>query len=412
MMRILLLFFLFISCTAVAQVSMENFLLAAWEEPAIKSFAVQDNFLNSRPYQLAPLQKLEFRSKSNQLDLTRQNYALRFTPANPWEIKRTNQYFKTYQEVLQLDKERMLKEALAVRYQTIIDWLYHTEIKTLREEDKQAAEKLILILEAQRFSGFFDGKDYVDMKLKHVEKAIELEEAKFEIDNQRNKIESLYNKARGMSINWGASKIISITKIESIVDSLKPVESKIGEIAYRQKKIDLANREWQLEKSNINVGFVQTEYEKFRIEQNRRPWSISMGLTIPIFNPNKGDMTKRKLEGIEAQGALNEAEGLQRAGQLAARSKIKSLIARYHEIDTLSKNLKLDDLAENFQQLNDSNPAAMVRVQNNQIKLKTMHARLKQEILLAYIEFLSFSERLQAQPLLNYLSENLNVISQ
>ncbi len=410
MMRVALLFLLILSWKAEAQVTMEDFLLAAWQEPAIKSISDQDNFLNAKPYQLAPIQKLEFRTKSNQLDRTRQDYALRLTPSNPWEVKRTNQYFKTYQEVLKLDKQRMLKESLMLRYNAIINWLYYDEIRNLKEEDKLTTEKLLSILEAQRYSGFFDAKDYVDLKLTLVEKTIELEEARFNSDNQQNRIEILQGSVMMQPVDWVEKKVLTIALIEAVVDTLIGSASATGEIAYRQKKIELANREWQLEKSNLNIGFVQPEYEQFRLDQNRRPWSISMGLIIPIFNPNKGDMTKRKLEAIEAQGDLIEAKDEQQTGQTWARTKIKSLVKRHHEIDSLASKLDINTLAQRLQVINDSNPISLVRVQNNLIKIKATQARLKHEILLTYIEFLSYSEVLQAQPMVNYLSPDLSVI--
>jgi hypothetical protein len=403
MRRGVLLFFL-LPLLANAQVSMGDFLLAAWNEPALQSFTHQDDYLNTNPYRLAPIRRLEFRTESNQLDPQRQDYALRINPASPWEMKRTNQYFKTYQELLQLDRDRVLKESLQGRYQVIIGWLYFEEIKKLKEEDTKTTEKLIQILEAQRNSGFFDAKDYVELKLDQVEKAIELEETRFEIDNQRRRVEALYDQARLKNISWSMTDILSIDRVKYVVDSVAELTSQAGEVAYRKKKIDLANSEWQLEKSNINIGYLQTKYENFRIDQNRQPWSISLGVVIPVFNPNKGDMAKRKLEAIEAEGDLTYATNEQLAGRELLQNKVESLVKRYHDINTLMESLKVDELATTLQQIKGSNPMTTVRLQSNLIKSKTMAARLKQEIYLSYIEYLSYSEVLQQRPLINFLS--------
>lgn len=394
-----------------AQVSMEDFLYAALEEPALKSFSNQDNFLNTKPYRLAPIQKLEFRTESNQLDPERQDYALRLNPANPWEVKRTNQYFKTYQELLQLDRDRLLKESLLARYEVIIGWMYYQEISLLKEEDKLNTEKLLSILEGQRYSSYFDAGDYVKLKLDQVEKVIELEEARFEIDNQRRRVEGLFEKAKLKTIHWPASQIISLQRLEAVVDSLSALQASGGEVAYREKQMDLANTEWLLEKSNVNVGFLQTQYQNFRIEQGRKPWSISMGVTIPVFNPNKGDMTKRKLEMIEAEGDRDEAKSEQQTGRELMQAKIKSLLKRHHEINTMMNDLSVGTMATTLQRINDSNPTTVVQLQSNLIKLKTMAARLRQEVLLAYLEFLSYSEVVQQRPLINYLSANLSELT-
>jgi len=402
--------FLFLPYVTNAQVTMEDFLQAAWEEPSLKSFANQNQFLSSKPYRLAPVQRLEFRTESNQLDPARQDYALRINPANPWEMKRNNQYFRTYQETLQLDRDRLLKQSLQARYQVIINWLYYQELSELKANDKQNSERLLLILEGQRYSDFFDAEDYIKLKLDQVDKAIELEETHFEIDNQQRKVEALHEQARGKTLLWPTDAVVSIKRLEAIVDSLTQLAIIGGEVQYREKKIDLTTHEWQLEKSNINVGFLQAQYQPYRVEQGRKPWNLSLGVTIPVFNPNKGDMTKRKLEVIEAEGDLDVAKGEQQAGRELMHAKIKSLIQRYNEVDNMTENLNVSSMASILQQFNSSNPSATIQFQSKLIKLKTISARLRQEILLSYIEYLGYSEVIQHRPLVNFLSPVLTPI--
>mgnify|MGYP000990259128 FL=1 len=400
------------SLSARAQVTVGEFLNSVFEEPILKSFEAQAEYLNNKSvYRLAPIQKLEFRTESNQLDRTRQDYGLRINPANPFEVKRTTQYFKTYQELLYLDRDRTLKELLYARYLVIIGWVYYQEILELKEEDKKTTEKLLAILEGQRFSGLFDAEDYMELKMEQVDKIIEVEETLFEIDNQKRSVDALYNGARLKSVSWPVSTLISLERLEVVVDSLFNLSARAGEAAYREKQIDLAKREWQLEKSNINMGFLQTEYQERRIAQNRRPWSISMGITIPVFNPNKGDMTKRKLEMLEAEGEFNAAKNDQLAGREINREKIKSLIKRYRDVQTMVQSLNVGAVAATLQQIKDTNPIAVVRMQNNLIKLKVMAARLRQEIYLGYLDFLSYAEVLQQQPVKNFLVNDLQIIA-
>lgn len=403
--------FMLLPYAVQAQISMEEFLLAALEEPEVKSFSQQENYLKSKPFRLAPIRQLEFRTESNQLDPSRQDYALRVSPSNPWEVKRNKEYFQSYQELLLLDRNRLLRESLRNRYEVIIGWLYYQEISVLKMEDKQKTEKLLSILEGQRFSTYFDADDYVELKLEQVDRVLEVEEAKFEIDNQRRRVEGLYENAKLNSIEWPYTAVISLENLASLADSLFQQQTTGGEVSYREKQIDLANREWMLEKNNINLGFLQGQYEEFRTEQGRSPWSISLGVTIPVFNPNKGDMTKQKLEVLEAEGDLDEAKIEQNSGRELTYRKIKSLMQRHQDITTMMEELKVGTLSVTLQQINDSNPSAIIRLERNLIKLKTMATRLKQEIYLTYIEFLYYSEVLQQQPLVNYLSPNLTTLT-
>jgi hypothetical protein len=322
-------------------------------------------------------------------------------------MKRNNQYFQTYQQALQLDRDRLLKESLMARYQVIIGWLHYQHVLALKAEDKQNTEKLLSILEGQRYSGFFDAEDYVKLKLDQVDKTIELEETHFEIDNQRRRVEALYEQAKLKTLLWPADAVITLERLEIVVDSLSRVQTTGGEVLYREKQIDLTTHEWQLEKSNVNVGFLQAQYQPYRVEQGRKPWNLSLGVTIPVFNPNKGDMTKRKLDMMEAEGDLGVAKSQQQAGRELTREKIKSLITRHREVNLMMENLNVGSIASMLQQINNSNPSATIRMQTNLIKLKTLAARLKQEIFLSYIEFLGYSEVIQQRPLVNYLSPTL-----
>lgn len=406
-MRALIFYFLLLPSLLSAQVTMDDFLGSVWEAPVIKAFDNQNIFLETNPYRLSLIRELEFRTESNQLDTERQDFALRLSPSNPWEVKRNNQYFQTYKEVKQLDRNRELKKLLRTHYKAIIEWVYLEEKKKLKEEEREATQMLIEILEAQRLSSFFDPNDYAGLKIEQVEKVVELEELYFEEDVQHGKIETLYPQAKNQTISWALNDLISVEMIELWIDNHQSVPE-FGEVAYRQMQIELSKAEWALEKSNINVGYLQAQYQQFRIEQARSPWSIGLGVTIPIVNPNKGNMTKRKLEMIEAEGNLTEAKNEQKVGLALMKKKVKTLTTRYYNLQSQLDGLNIDTLASNLQKIKDSNPITEVRLKRSLIKSRNILALLRKEIYLAYIEYLWHAEMLQQQPFKNYLSSNLN----
>ncbi|MDF9799304.1 hypothetical protein OKW21_004567 [Catalinimonas alkaloidigena] len=406
-MRTLLNFFLLLPTVLSAQVSMEDFLWSALEAPAIQVFDHQDIYLKSNPYRLSVFRELEFRTESNQIDTERQDYALRLQPANPWEEKRNKQYFQTYQEVLQLDRQRELKKLLKTHYEAIIDWVYLEEQKKLKEEEHELVKTLIKILEAQRFSDFFDANEYTDLKIEQVEKLVALEELFFEEEALRSNIEALYPPAQNQVISWSLSELISIDKVQQVIEYYSSV-TEFGEVAYRQKQVELSKSEWALEKANINVGFLQAQYQQYRIEQDRSPWSIGMGVTIPIFNPNKVDMTKRKLEMIKAEGDLADAKNEQHAMLALMKKKVKTLTTRYNSLQNQLDSLNVDVLASNLQEIKSSNPITVIRLKSSLIKSRSIATLLRKEIYQAYIEYLWYAEMLQQQPLRNHLSPDLN----
>lgn len=167
----------------------------------------------------------------------------------------------------------------------------------------------------------------------------------------------------------------------------------------------------KLEKNNINFGYFQAKYEDFRIDQNRKPWSLGLGITIPVFNPNKGDMAKRQLKSIESQQELKEAKVELGKDQVRLREQLKDLIASHRKIEDKIATLNVSALAKALNTMQKSNPVAGVRFQGNLIKLEELALKLKRNILIAYTEWLASTDALQQLPLTNYLSRNLETLS-
>ncbi len=402
--------FIAVNVEVSGQVTVSEFLRSAKDDREVRLFEEQLSYLQQKPYQLSPLQKLEVRTRSNQLDPARQDYALRLNPANPWEVRHNNNYFKEFQLVLATRKAIVLKEVLAARYKLVIDFMYYRELKALAEEDKKLAEAALAVLGMQQYSDSFKGDDFVKLNLEHLNKVVALEEVSFEMDNQMDQIVEKHPAAFDQNIEWDYQRILSIDQIEMVVDSLFTAEGSNIALAYQEGKVNLANQEFKLERSNINVGFLQTQYEPYRIEQNRKPWNISMGITIPIANPNKGDMTKRKLEVIEAQYDLDEKRGELQSQRVMLHRRLKNLITRYRLTKLKMDELRNGTLAKTLTEMKGNNPLAAIQFNANTLKLQGIVLKLRQSILSTYIEFLSSTDRLQQHPITNYMSSDFEEI--
>ena len=396
--------------SAVGQVTIGEFIKSASNDYEVRSFADQLNYLQGKPYRLSPLQRLEFRTQNRELDAQQQEYALRFNPANPWEVRNNNRYFKSFESALRIEKEMEFKQALTSRYFQIIEFLYYLELRDVTNENQKLANDQLSILERQLGSSFFDADEYVKLRLDVLERSVKIEETDFEINNVRNEAERLYPAIFGKQLGWDYKTIIPVVSMQAVVDSFAVRSAASTWINYQQQKIDLASSEYKLEKSNISVGFLQTEYDRRRVNQDRTPVNINLGITIPIVNPNKGDMAKRKLEMIEANYDLEEAKQEEKLDLMILQEKLKQLFLRYNNLNRKITDLEKSDLAENLQNIKGGDPLIVVEFNSNILKLKTLLIKLKREILITYIRYVGFTDQLQQQPLRNFLSPSLQQI--
>lgn len=405
----LLTFFVY-SFAASGQVTISDFIKSANDDPEVKTFTEQNRYLQQRTYRLPFLQRLEFRTQNRELLANQQEYALRLTPSNPWEVRNNNRYFQSYQNSLLFEKEFLLKDALHARYEKVITLVYLTELALKKTDLIEMKAKQVAILEKQMGSSFFDADDYVDLQLEKLDEESERDEADALIADERFSIARIYQNAFNKKIEWNFNVVISPEKIKRVTDSLSTSALQSRLIAYQKQKIKLALDEYALEKANVNFGFLQAEFDNRRVEQNRTPVNISGGVTIPIFNPNKGDMTKRKLDAIDATFDLEEAESEDKVDKMILHERINFLFERYRRLEEKIALLRNDDVPATLQALKGGDPAVRIRFSESILKLEMVQSKIKRDLLLAYLDFLYTSDFLQLDPLTNYISPSLDLL--
>ena len=409
MIRYIIAFaFILVGFCASGQITLDEFIKSANEDPEVKTFSEQARYLEQRTYRLPFLQRLELRTQNRELLANQQEYALRITPSNPWEVKNNNKYLNEYRNSLAFDQEFLLKTALYDRYAKAISLLYLTELSNKKQLLIDSKAKQITILEKQMGSSFFDADQYVDLQLEKLDEEGEYEEIAFMATDERFSITRIYQSAFNQSIEWKFEDVISPARVKYVTDSLtaNAIQSRL--IAFQKQKIELANREYALEKANINIGFMQAEFDNRRVEQNRTPINISAGVTIPIFNPNKGDMAKRRLDAIDAKFDLEEAQAEDKIDKMILQERINFYYDRYTRLENKIKALRQDNVPATLQTLKGGDPAVRLKFSESIIKLEIILAKIRRDMLYAYIDFLSTSDFIQRAPLINYFSSRLD----
>lgn len=411
MKKLFLLLLVFVSLDVIAQPISDLLIKNALDDSEVKMIEDQMRYLNGKPYRLGPIQKMEFRTESNQLDRERQDFALRINPANPWELRSNRLYFKEYRDYLAVQKEMALKESLYERYLLLVELLHYQEMQALKANETELLERYINVLEKQQLSGLFDDKDYVDLKLDQVEKSVEADEIGFEIDNLIHKITTLFPGAAALNFSKIDSTTISPEDVHRFVEEIE-IESAPLIVQYYTRRMNLAEHDYNLEKNNINFGFVQAQYQQFRIEQDRKPWSISLGVTIPVFNPNKGDMTKRKMDMFEEQQETLEEQQQFDTRSSYLRQQLRNQVKQYEQTRGKIESLKQSSLASVLNTKYDQNPIMRIRFAQSILKLDELALKLKYKMLLTYVELITVLDLIQQQPLVNYLSKDLKTLKQ
>jgi hypothetical protein len=403
-------FYLLIAAPTVAQISISEFLASALRDDDVLTYKEQIRYLDQKPYRLSPLQRLEFRTQNRELQETQQEFALRLTPSNPWEVKNNNRYFQSYRDLLALQNEIALTEALTDRYNAVINFVFLKDLQKLIDQRRGLVEDQLSILEQQAGSRFFDADDYVDLQVDLMDRTVEADETSFELLTATTRIQQLLGRPITDSLSWSDQDLIPLPGIIRITDSLSADGIASLNVNYQKQKIEVARRELNLERSNINVGFLQGEFDNRRQDQGRTPFNISLGITIPIVNPNKVDMAKRQLDIIETEMEFDQTRRDSDIEREILQTKTERLIRRFDDLSRKLSDYEAGMFSSTLREIESGNPRVVVSMNENIIKLKVLLLRVKRDILLSFVEELAFNSTLQRQPLINFISRDLRPI--
>lgn len=401
----LLVFWMCFSLALQAQTSMDQFLLGARQSPGVTQFSDQEKYLETEPFRLSYLQKLEFRTSNRRLNTDRNQFGIRFSPTNPWEVKRNKEYFESIQSGLPIKQQLALGAELKTRYLAIIAVAKQSENFRLAGIADSLIRVELDILEQQSGSAYFDADDYVDLQLEQVESQTKLDEARYDLMLAQG---SVYELQKGIQPHWKFEDLIHMETIKRIVDSLAIRQSESILVQWQMQKVLQAQKSYALEKANLNLGFFQTEYDTRSALLNETPINFSFGITLPVVNPNKPDMARKKLNELEAQADLEMVRNQEELKGSGLRDQLQNLFQELAAVESRLVSLKSRPLPKTLQILKGGDPKIPVRYAAGLIPLEKLIVRIKTEIYKTYIIYLEENDHLQALPLINYLSNSLN----
>lgn len=398
-------FFLF-SQKATAQITLNDFLLTAFEDQALSVYDAQKEFLRPSSYRLPIINELELRMANDELAYEDLQYAVRINPGNPWQIRRNNALFNATKKELSLRKQLEFKEILLERYELALNYIYSSELSNLTNKELRLAQQKTAIFEEHFESGLFDAGDFVESKLDQIDGVRSLDAALIEVAQNRTEIELIL---KNVDFDWTSFPLITVSQIDSISNILVTSSFSSAELDLIAQRLEVAKQEVRLERADFGLGFVQAEYAPFRNNKNSEI-GFSAGITIPIFRDNKPQIAERKLDEIELK---NDFERLQRrdsVDKILEYEHLKNLIYHHEKIEAQVNKLNLGALVENLTRSENFDPLPIIKLEEGILNIEELLLKSKRRVLEQYLDFLFTFDALTHQPLVNYFSNELEEI--
>ncbi len=403
---ILFIEFFLIAGILRAQFSINEFLNHAKNDVRLYEYEQKSKFLEKNPYKSPWIQRTELRVRTNDLNISADDYRFRISPTNPFEIRENKKYYQMQFDLLFSEYEKALNSALNERYKLILDYLENHDKLVQKNNQIELISDQIRLLDAQVNDPDFSLIDYLEAKESLIQARFESNEMVHQNDLIQLEIRTKYTyegniQPREIDLvdlktlrNWINTIFSEYDTSDNIL-----IKSLYQENLLTEQRIKLEKAE-----DRRNIGFLQAEYDRDRGNEVDEHLGFQIGIRIPITNPDRPDMNRSKIDLLEDQAGLVERKAeINLQGELN-RLKLSYLFQQY---DLITLEIEKNDFINILSRSPDLNPNDLIKAQRSILRLKRWESQIRWEIYHSYIDYLFFSGSLIEPPLRNFLSPEM-----
>jgi len=400
--------FLFFSPVLLAQFSMEEFLGTAKEDFSLKSAQDKIDFLKENNFNGPWLSRVEIRTRSNDANLSQEDFRFRLTPGNPSEIRAYKRYYDKQVDFLNLEYTDLLNTALKERYLLVIDHVFESRQKQNLVKQLEINRQLIDAMNQSTGVYDMDLGDLIDAESDDLDMNLKIENINIRMDELEYMMKSFYPFTG--EINWDQNHLLEVSDILNLFEEIS--NGTTGEhinLVKMEQRNQLAAERFNIEKSESlrNIGFFQAEYDIERGSEASDHFGYQIGIRIPIVNPDKPDLNRRKLATMDDQALLEERRNNYQKKMELSVLRMKNYANQYHEIENKLEFLRGRNYL-NYQGMDKVIKISdLLKMNEFYIDLLDNKGEVEKKIYENYLEYLDLCGKLSEAPLRNYLSKGL-----
>ena len=365
-------------------------------------------FLKESKQGMPLVEKMEFRTESDRLDIQRQEFLFRmsFNKGRSRKVQDqiTNNNIKLYETRSQLISE----VELARRYKRIVDWYYvEQEIERLKTHKILLEDKKLVYQ-----------KMLVNALVVDIDDLLRVEENILEINRNISKSEHLKKYAIGQLLplmdslaeyNLQNDSWISIETMKKVLNEIREISTKNLEQAQQAAKVDFSQLEYDMEKSEANkiLDFVQVKYARRGNINFYQELSLGLAFNIPVKSSSRIKLNKNMLDIIDEQYKQHLLE-MDLEEKIASYYTGFDFLAKEYELiqEQISDN-RLEKTYEKYSKVEGAQPLTLLRIKESILENERLINEIEKDACLIFLEILRFKGLIHQIPTTNYLSDNL-----
>ncbi len=373
----------------------------------------QLDFLKNTDHELPWADQLEFRTETDEMDLNRQEYLLRFRYHTKAERRAQRNLHQSEIQWQELEKKEILEEILMDQYFLLVQYIsLDREITIIKQQQAVAIDKLTVLRRKFAAVAEVDLNDLLNAEHKIHELDLKLMEMEGELQQIKNMMANSFGTSENIFLD--TSNILTINEIKSKIPLLLEAPLARPEMDRRQLAVLKTNLEYEKEKAENTwqVDYVQFKHAGRDNLNYVREWSFGMGIEIPLKGAGKLQKNEILLDRIELENRLKMQE-LSLAEQLEKiKQELDLKIRQYDLVNQQLANSQLQYSADNYPLLRDADPLVLLNIKSNMLLRQSDQMVIEKGIYQLYLELVELSGKAIATPLRNYLTKDWEPFSQ
>ncbi len=359
--------------------------------------------------QNAPIiDKMEFRTETDEFDWDRQEYVFR-TGFNSFKSRKIQKAITANRiNFYQIKENELAEDYLEEQYELLISW-YYSKKELAQIEDKEQ----LLLDQKTVYSKLVQASSGIELgKLVEVEQELlELERRKFKMTQESSNFEiQIYANASIKSSdqlsfdNW-----ITLKRMQAVLESLKQNPNESTEAMLQTLRINEAilDHDFEITESQRILDYLQIKYSNRETPLIKRELSIGAGINIPSkaaarlkINETKLDLYDEELEGrilaFEQNKIVRELYG-----------EFEANVAEHQLILEQEEKQNLTELFNRYAQSGMADPISLLQIKESIVNYQSDKLELEKEACRLYFEILKEKGKINITTPVNYLSNTL-----
>lgn len=391
-----------------------HFIATAGNDVSVNEHKEMVSYINSAPADTPYLERIELRAGVDELDLNNQTYQLRFYPRAWGETRYSRKLTETAAQAEVLDRTFYLSNALKERYRLVLEYI---EAVNLQDADKGLENVYIDRVNVLQRKSATEIESNISALIAAENKLVDLRLDLVDLENRIDNLGATITRLadRKADIAFDEKAIIPIDKIAALIKDLNPKPGNDNIYLKRSKfKAELSRGELELEKAKRKdyISFFQVSHS---FDDKEEDWeqktSVEIGIKLPFIKTGEEEIWRRKaeLKREEFQYERKKTEAVKEAMQLLR--KLKNELAQYNLLRENNKKGNAVTTLNRHMAMEGADPMDLLELKESILENGIRLSRLSFSIRFDFIELMDLMGRLTREPLIDYLSNNLEELS-